>query len=1085
SHIAYRDNTTGKLHLASAAAPGAWGSTVLDTGNMDLPAIALDGDGRQHIAYIDVTLGDLKYASYNGVAWSTQTVDSLGAVFGRPGIVVTGAGEVVVSYRGANGELKTASWASGVSGAIGGNSFGRGRAPRNFDGNAISSVSVQWTWLDNSANELGYRLYGSEISTGPYTLIAGTDTIASVSGKGTSASFVESGLTVGTTYFRYIAAVNTGGVSVSSISSEFPFSTTDVTPPTITVNQGGDLKWRRVNDGIYDVDFLDIGGAGLDQVEVKASTVAGGAGPDLIGFTDALVGIGSDTFTTDWALPAAVFDAMLDGATNFVTIRAFDSLLNTTTTVDAFFVLKDTTGPTFVDNQAGDNTIRPASGTFYDVDALDAASGLVRFQYSASLNAATADASLLGWTDIDSFSSSAAFTTDWEVSFAGLSSGSTNFISVRAWDQAGTTTTVQDVFSVLKDVDGPTIAILEPGSSHHSALAILSGTSADASGLQGVEVSIQTNAPTGLYWSGAAFDTVGQVWLAVTGTDTWSLTPAIPWTDGGSYQVVARSSDSVGNLSVTYATAAFVFDASSPTAGIVFPADGSTINSLPWISGTADDNGGSGVGINQIRLRRISDGLYWNFFADVWGATAVSTSIAGAASWTVAPSELLRSELVTGSSYYAEVKAVDTAVPALSGEFSAASSTFTFSDPGPPAAITNLTSVFTEEPGDIDLTWSAPGDDGSVGIIRLGTYRIQYTTQATGVTFATVAAQVQITTANIVPGFRAGHTIQNLIPGGTYYIHMWTDDGEGNWSPLSNRATVVATPVPFSQVKGHVMKVSSEGIAAVLLEAYDENGFFITSAFTEADGSGTYTLDGIPAGGNYQIIASWTADDLTSSVWVDGVLTGTVGVDFFLQLNYTLSTLTGTLGAVAASGNATQGFMLAAQQNQFKESTIELFQNNRKVVTTGVNPVGRWSIGDLLPGKYQVRAFNGFEYTQMQDVQLLEGEIQDITFVFDPLPEDEVFAFPNPSRDRTTIRFTTTLPGLEAQIRIFDIAGNLVREITGSEMTSPSAALYHAVWDLKNRNGESAASGVYLFVVKVKGSNGQAGKVIKKLAVVK
>ncbi len=1083
NHIAYRNNGTGDVHLASAPVPGTWANTVVDTGDMDLPAIALDGLGHEHIAYVDMTRGDLKYASYDGISWSTQTVDSLGTVFGQPEIVVSGTGEIVISYRGAQGELKTASWAAGVSGAIGGNSFGRARAPRNFGGNVISSVSVQWTWLDNSANEIGYELYGSLVSTGPYTLIAGTDTIASVSGKGTLASFVESGLTEGGTFFRYVAAVNAGGVSVSSLAAVSPFSTTDITPPTITVNQTGDLKWRRSNDGIYDVDFVDIGGAGLDQVEVKASTVPGGAGPDLIGFTDALVGISSDTFTTDWSIPTAVYDAMLDGATNYVTIRAFDTLLNATTTVDAFFVLKDTSAPTFADNQAGDDTIRAASGTVYDVDALDPASGLVSVQYSVSLNIGSGDASLVGWTDIAVLTSSASYLVDWEVLFGSLVSGSTNYVSMRAWDLAGSTGTSNDVFYILKDVDGSLVSIAAPGSSHHSALATISGTASDVSGLTGVEVAIQTGAPTGFYWSGAAFDQPTRTWLPVTGTDTWSLSPGIAWTDGGSYEVTARSSDTLGNFSTTYATAAFVFDASSPTAGVVFPADGSTINSLPWISGTAGDGAGSGVGTSQIRLRRISDGQYWNFFGDFWSATEVSTSIAGSTSWAVYPSELLKANLASQASYYAEVRAVDTAVPALTGEFSAASSTFTFSDPNPPAAITNLSSIATLFPGEIDLVWTAPGDDGNSGLIRLGEYRIQYTTQ-TGVSFTTSSAQVSISTSLVNPGSTELHTLKNLIPGATYLLYIWTEDGEGNWSPLSNGATITAEPVPFSEVKGHVMKVSSEGITAVLMEAYDESGTFLSSAFTLADGSGTYTLNNIP-NGNHKIIASWTADGITSSVWIDGILSGTVGVDFFLELSYTLSTLTGTLGSVAAGGSAPQGFMVAAEQEQFKQTTIELFQNNRQVVTSGVNKVGRWTISNLLPGKYQVRAFNGFEYTQLKDVDLLEGETKDVSFVFDPLPEADVFAFPNPARSQTTIRFTTTLPGLEAQVRIFDLSGTLVRELTGSEMTSPKPSLYHAKWDLKNMHGESAASGIYLFIVKVKGSNGQSGKVIKKLAVVK
>ncbi|MFH1726347.1 MAG: T9SS type A sorting domain-containing protein, partial [Elusimicrobiota bacterium] len=206
---------------------------------------------------------------------------------------------------------------------------------------------------------------------------------------------------------------------------------------------------------------------------------------------------------------------------------------------------------------------------------------------------------------------------------------------------------------------------------------------------------------------------------------------------------------------------------------------------------------------------------------------------------------------------------------------------------------------------------------------------------------------------------------------------------------------------------------------------------------------------------------------------------------FVLEIDYTLSAIEGTLATLAAGARASSAFMVLASRANFSESRVELFRRGRRVAQTGVGPTGRWRIGGLLPGKYAVRAFNGLEYTRFQDVELLEGETRDVGFVFDPLPAEQVFAFPNPARRTVTFRFVSALPGLDAQIRVFDIAGILVREITGSEMTSPSPALYHADWDLTNMNGEAVASGVYLFIVKVKGSNGQSGKVIKKLAVVR
>ena len=53
-------------------------------------------------------------------------------------------------------------------------------------------------------------------------------------------------------------------------------------------------------------------------------------------------------------------------------------------------------------------------------------------------------------------------------------------------------------------------------------------------------------------------------------------------------------------------------------------------------------------------------------------------------------------------------------------------------------------------------------------------------------------------------------------------------------------------------------------------------------------------------------------------------------------------------------------------------------------------------------------------------------------------------------------------------------------------LVAPAPGVYHARWDLTNSRGEAVASGVYLFMVKVKGGpDGQSAKVVKKLAVVK
>lgn len=618
-----------------------------------------------------------------------------------------------------------------------------------------------------------------------------------------------------------------------------------------------------------------------------------------------------------------------------------------------------------------------------------------------------------------------------------------------------------------------------------STLAQIQGTASDFQGVQGAEVAVKDNG-TGWWWDGiSAFSSVPPVFSPATGTVNWTYSNSIALVGGDSYDIVARASDTAGNYSANYSTLTNItFDNIAPTAGLEPPFVDTVLSFLPQISGTALDTGGAGIAAVEVRIQRKTDEMYWNWFTNSWSPVGVSTNPTGVSNWTIEPSEELRSNLEHNTSYFIGIRVTDNAQPANQVDFFVAGATFTFQDPGPPDAITNLSALTGSNPGEIDLSWTAPGDDpGGIGTILFGEFRIQHST-FTPVTFSSSSAQVIIVTGTIVPASTRGYTLGSLTPNVTHYLRIWTKDDVGNWSPISNGATTYAAPPLFNEIQGHVVNASTQGITAVLVEAFDASEVLVASAFTVADGNGTWTLSSVPSG-VYRVQATWTVDQISSAVWLDGIAMGTVNVDFVLNLTYTLSTLQGTLAGLGAAGGASPSFMSVAASNNFNESKVELFQNGKLAATVTVDASGQWQISGLLPGKYGVRAFNGLEYTLLKEINLLEGEIKTVSFLFDPLPEKKVFAFPNPALRQTTIRFVTALFPFEAQIRIFDIAGTLVREIPGSALSSPSSALYHAVWDLKNDDGEAVASGVYLFIVKVKGANGQSAKVIKKVAVVR
>jgi hypothetical protein len=104
-------------------------------------------------------------------------------------------------------------------------------------------------------------------------------------------------------------------------------------------------------------------------------------------------------------------------------------------------------------------------------------------------------------------------------------------------------------------------------------------------------------------------------------------------------------------------------------------------------------------------------------------------------------------------------------------------------DTTPPSAITDLT-VSSSTANSITLTWTAPGDDGSVGVAA--EYDIRYSTSEITDANWDIAAQC----ANEPKPKEAGNfetfTVTDLKPDTTYYFAVKTADEIQNWSGLSN-----------------------------------------------------------------------------------------------------------------------------------------------------------------------------------------------------------------------------------------------------------------------------------------------------------
>ena len=943
-----------------------------------------------------------------------------------------------------------------------------------FSNVRISSMQVNWLLNDNPAG----TVYTAELSSdAAHTLLAYTQSV-------TVSSAVFTGLMDKYTFYARTRAVNRAGVYTAwtelgpVITRSDP--TLDFTPPTMTNNQTGDKTWRRANNGAYNIGFMDTGGAYLDRFQIKASTKSGGAGPFSFDWSDMATDINDSFYPAGWSLTPEYW-ALLQPGTNYISVRVFDGNSNSSSTVDAFYILKDTTMPVITDNQAGETAWRmDDAGAVYDVDFHDALSGLAAIEYSASTTPASGSAATLGWRPISALAQgTSSYTANWGVDFAALANDATNYVSVRVWDLAGNTVTVSglDVFKILKYVSGPEAAITQPAWPYQAVAGVITGNTSDARShtLKGTELSFK-DLSVERYWNGAAFLAPSPMWWPVSGGASWSFAPGIPWLEDLKYQVVARSSDVAGNYSLVYSTSEFTFDSLKPVLTSLLPADGGTIDSLHEFSGLASD--ASGLSGLALRLKRLSDEKWWDFYADTWTVAGSSAAVTAAAGWSYTPGELLKASLESQIGYFFTLYAADNSYPANVSQFGVYGSSFAFLDDTPPAAIADFTASSGSAPGNINLAWTAPGDDGPAGIILYGQYRVQHSTIA-ALVFSTADAQTAEDFTLVAAGSARFKELTSLLPGQLYYLRAWTRDDAGNWSGLSNGATVQATPYP-EVISGHVMKVSSEGITGVLVEAFDTAGALQGSVFTLDDTSGTYVLSHLPLSG-YKVQATWSAEDIISSVGTDGVTLGSKDVDFTLAINYELGSIGGQLTGYNVSSYKSQAASRGAKASAAGAAYVELYQRNRLIATAPVDATGKFLVKNLLPGKYTLKVPDANGGTKELAVTLKAGQALIISPLGELLKKDKIYAYPNPAGKTVIFHIESDQLALVKQVTVFDITGRTIKELNDADFGT-GAGTWEAEWNIPSK----VAPGVYIYAVRVKfEATGEYKKIIKKFAIIK
>ncbi|HBE88271.1 MAG TPA: hypothetical protein DDW67_03930 [Elusimicrobia bacterium] len=867
-----------------------------------------------------------------------------------------------------------------------------------------------------------------------------------------------------------------GWLDLGSINTE---AGADVAPPTIYSTQTGDDTWRGSSGGLYQVYFTDLV-SGLARFDVKATTGPDMNSTEIAPWTTAASFAGENEYLTAWPLPAAVFSAIPEGATAYISVRVYDMADNVAYSTAPFYVRRDLTAPA-----AGSPSASPAGwlgsdpGAVFTLPFTDALSGLTLVQYSASRSAATGNGNVLGWTAIDSFVSSASWSESWGVNFEALQDAVTNYITVRAYDAAGNATQVTDAFLVLKNTIGPFVGVTWPSALFTSSAAAITGTASPSdstSEVAAVEVALRQES-SGLYWDGdSAFSSAAHGWLTPSGLEAWSLdVSTLPLVNLSSYTAVVRALDDMARWTADYSSFTFTLDTGAPAVHVSTPVNDSQVYYFDEVSGTAaDGTDEAGLARVEVAVRRTADGRWWNPFLRSWTSAFVSSAAVGGASWSFYPDARLRGELIHELTYYVTASAYDSAYPANSTGFSVQGTTFTYHDTVPPAAPYSVAGTSGTLPGRMEVSWIFAGDDGNTGYLPQGGFAVHYATW-TGFSPSTSSAQVQVSTAALEAGTTITYLVADLWSNTTYYFRVWARDDAGLWSAVSAEGEGVSGEDLDRRIAGHVRLPSGAGVTGILMEAVNNSGETVATAYTIDDGSGSFTLTDLDDG-IYRVQATWVSDDIVSSVSKDGIPMGYADTYFVLSSEFLLASVSGVIPA----GLRTSGLRPAAAAG----GTVKLLQLGRPVAAVAPDASGEYRFSGLLPGVYTLR-FETEAGVSDYRVTLTPGMDLFFTPLAGPLREGTAYAYPNPAGSGwVKFHFKTDAASVRRQVSVFTLDGRLVRRINDSAgWTSPAAGTHEYRWDF---SGEKIAPGVYFCSLKVQdAATGDTRVKIMKLAVIR
>ncbi len=594
-----------------------------------------------------------------------------------------------------------------------------------------------------------------------------------------------------------VRAWNMAGTTTTVVDAFYILK--DTTPPSVSGLPSGDSKWRSAQVS-YPLTLADNGSL-LSNAQYAVFSLPVFGGSSIIPWTAFASGISSSSYSTPLSLD---FASLPQAATNYVSLKVTDIAGNITIVTDAFYVLKDTTPPSVVNNQAGDNTWRNTSGTLYDVDFFDnGGSKIDTLQYTVWTATGGAGIQTIPWTAIALGVNTTSYTNNWPVNFSALADGTSNYVSVRAWDTAGSTFTALDVFHIYKDVTGPSIINNQSGDNTWRSISNGFYDVDFQDTIDGVS-SFQVRVWSGPGQTGAMnsdWTTVAQNINSFVYSANWQLPSAVfnAMATGKNY-VSLRAFDNSSNES-DLIDAFYVYkDTLAPTitdnqsgdftwrnsGGTLYNVDFNDPDSLLLSAQYSAWSAPGQTGTQSLAWSDIASGIYAGTYNADWPVNF---------------------DLLSSGTNYISVQVRDSA-----GNVTVSTNVFViYKDTVVPAAITDLVlsgGAGTPQ-GQIRLTWTAPGDDGKTAgpavsyAVRFATFTINNENDYTA---ATVFAN------SWLPGnpnaIENTHSVTGLDTTKTYAVSVRAIDKAGSQGSLSNAGSLTA-PGPDTTPPGIITNLSA------------------------------------------------------------------------------------------------------------------------------------------------------------------------------------------------------------------------------------------------------------------------------------